>query len=384
MTDAADKAACPAVGPMTPNDKASLRTGDLLVDRKGETLVYNGQKLDLRYWSFVSRPRAISRDELIDIVMRETTDAVTADGVTIAHPNILEIGCRHSLGRGYEKPAEAARTFAGFIADAVLKAGPFVERGDWSPVRLAPQDGTTIQALVVHRYAPLSADALDEGWIAVVEAKWIDHNGGGWTWEGLAGTIVAWRPLLAVTIQEQQSFHARQIAEEIEEGSGFWKACSGCQEGEDGHVSQKDYPYNPVFRCQPGGGCSECGGLGVLWDNTDYDAMARAILAEEAQATCQACGGRIEGWICQGGSREFRENDAGELIIDEEGGKAGAAELRDAAQGVIDWCDIVAKRPDDFRSSRPDANLRGPAFDKLREALAAPNSIDPAEASADG
>lgn len=45
-------------------------------------------------------------------------------------------------------------------------------------------------------------------------------------------------------------------------------------------------------------------------------------------------------------------------------------DLRDAAQGVIDWCDIVAKRPDAFRSTRPDANLRGPAFDKLRAALA--------------
>lgn len=78
-----------------------------------------------------------------------------------------------------------------------------------------------------------------------------------------------------------EQFHARQIAEEIEEGSGFWKACSGCQESVDGYVSERDYPYNRVFQCQPGGGCSECGGLGVLWDNIDYDAMARDILADE-------------------------------------------------------------------------------------------------------
>jgi hypothetical protein len=45
--------------------------------------------------------------------------------------------------------------------------------------------------------------------------------------------------------------------------------------------------------------------------------------------------------------------------------------LRDAAQAVIDWCDLVAKHPADFESERADANLRGPLFDELREALAA-------------
>lgn len=98
----------------------------------------------------------------------------------------------------------------------------------------------------------------------------------------------------------RQVFHARQIAEAMDEGDGFWKACSGCQEGVDGHVSEKDYPFDPVFRCRPGGGCSECGGLGVLWDDTDYDAMAKAMAAEmeaeDAQGSergakaCEACG----------------------------------------------------------------------------------------------
>lgn len=43
--------------------------------------------------------------------------------------------------------------------------------------------------------------------------------------------------------------------------------------------------------------------------------------------------------------------------------------LRVAAQGVVDWCDLVSKCPDDFPSSRADANLRGPVFDDLRAAL---------------
>ncbi|MEJ8403837.1 hypothetical protein WKI27_00570 [Brevundimonas vesicularis] len=77
-----------------------------------------------------------------------------------------------------------------------------------------------------------------------------------------------------------EQYHARQIAEVMDEGDGFWKPCSGCQEGIDGYVSQTDYPFNRVFRCQPGGGCSECGGLGVLWDDTDYEAMTKAMLAD--------------------------------------------------------------------------------------------------------
>lgn len=77
------------------------------------------------------------------------------------------------------------------------------------------------------------------------------------------------------------SWHARAIAEEIDEGSGFWRACSGCQESVDGYVSERDYPHNRVFRCQPGGGCSECAGLGVIWDDVDYEAMARATIADD-------------------------------------------------------------------------------------------------------
>lgn len=57
----------------------------------------------------------LTRDALIDLVMRETTDEVTADGLPIARPNILEVGCRYVRNDprlGYEKPAEAARAFA--------------------------------------------------------------------------------------------------------------------------------------------------------------------------------------------------------------------------------------------------------------------------------
>ncbi|KQM37642.1 hypothetical protein [Sphingomonas sp. Leaf10] len=64
-----------------------------------------------------------------------------------------------------------------------------------------------------------------------------------------------------------RDFTARRIKELMDEGDGFWTACSGCQESCDGYVSERDYPFDPIFRCQPGGGCSECGGIGVLWDD---------------------------------------------------------------------------------------------------------------------
>lgn len=70
----------------------------------------------------------------------------------------------------------------------------------------------------------------------------------------------------------------KSVHEELDKGSGFWRSCSGCQESCDGYVSTNDYPYSETFRCQPGSGCRECGGIGVVWDDTDYEAYARAAL----------------------------------------------------------------------------------------------------------
>lgn len=73
-----------------------------------------------------------------------------------------------------------------------------------------------------------------------------------------------------------------RVGEVIDEGDGVWVACSGCQESVDGYVSTIDYPYSAAFRCQPGGGCGSCGGLGVRWDATDYGAEADAMAADLA------------------------------------------------------------------------------------------------------
>lgn len=65
--------------------------------------------------------------------------------------------------------------------------------GEWHPMAEAPKDGREVEALVIHVNATLSADAWGDGWVSVVRAKWIDHNGGGWTWNGLCGVLAAWR-----------------------------------------------------------------------------------------------------------------------------------------------------------------------------------------------
>ncbi|MCW2194976.1 hypothetical protein AB7M45_007749 [Bradyrhizobium elkanii] len=74
--------------------------------------------------------RDLSRDALIDIIMRETTDQIVADGwEKLGRPNVLVQGCmfirrgvRTDPTDGYVDPDAAAKKFAGFIADAILSA----------------------------------------------------------------------------------------------------------------------------------------------------------------------------------------------------------------------------------------------------------------------
>jgi hypothetical protein len=60
----------------------------------------------------------------------------------------------------------------------------------------------------------------------------------------------------------------------VDASDGFWRSCSGCHELNEGHDTGA---YSSVFKCALGVGCSECGGLGVVWDNTDHQAMADSM-----------------------------------------------------------------------------------------------------------
>lgn len=83
-------------------------------------------------------------------------------------------------------------------------------------------------------------------------------------------------------------------------GRGYWRACTGCHESEMGQTLLGQ--HSTLFGSDQGIGCLECGGIGVIWDDTDYDDMADFILREaERAATCDVLAERqrqieVEGW----------------------------------------------------------------------------------------
>jgi hypothetical protein len=82
------------------------------------------------------------------------------------------------------------------------------------------------------------------------------------------------------------------VREQVEEAShddlGRWVTCSGCAEGVEGHLSTEDYPHSEAFGCQLGGGCLGCGGIGAVWDTTDWAAAAEDMLRADKAALSQA------------------------------------------------------------------------------------------------
>lgn len=61
------------------------------------------------------------------------------------------------------------------------------------------------------------------------------------------------------------------VAGELAEGSGAWRSCSGCHELNEGHPTG---PWSDVLNSHLGLGCRECGGIGAVWDSTDYSKLS--------------------------------------------------------------------------------------------------------------
>ncbi|WP_374979259.1 hypothetical protein PSGK_21225 [Pseudomonas solani] len=70
------------------------------------------------------------------------------------------------------------------------------------------------------------------------------------------------------TARPAAGFNLTGIAEQLGELAGWWNACSGCHESEEGQPVGT-YAYSPSLGCSLGSGCSECGGLGAVWHRAE-------------------------------------------------------------------------------------------------------------------
>jgi hypothetical protein len=72
------------------------------------------------------------------------------------------------------------------------------------------------------------------------------------------------------------------VHEAMSEGLGCWRSCSGCHETVVGQEVGNN-PYSETFKCYLGMGCNECGGIGAVWDATDYAHMGDTMAAEMSE-----------------------------------------------------------------------------------------------------
>ncbi len=91
---------------------------------------------------------------------------------------------------------------------------------------------------------------------------------------------------------EAVALELRGVPETIKEGGGFWRSCTGCHELNEGRDTG---PYSAVLGCHLGQGCSECGGIGAIWDSTDYQTMADDMARDMGQSVSAAPQASAEG-----------------------------------------------------------------------------------------
>lgn len=64
----------------------------------------------------------------------------------------------------------------------------------WEPIDTAPKDGSLVDLRIVHINAAYTDRAKEQGWIATCPGQWTETPKPGWTWQGLGGRVVQWRP----------------------------------------------------------------------------------------------------------------------------------------------------------------------------------------------
>lgn len=96
------------------------------------------------------------------------------------------------------KPIEERDPYAAAVLDAFdrMDKHASLDDGTWHCMTDAPKDGTEVELLLRHQnYAYAKTDEQRAMWEQVVLGKWIDFNGGGWTWHGMNGRAWGWRPM---------------------------------------------------------------------------------------------------------------------------------------------------------------------------------------------
>ena len=91
------------------------------------------------------------------------------------------------------------------------------QRKGWQPIETAPKDGTPILAFCVHLNARLAGEDVAE-WTEIVTTRWIDFNGGGWTWNGICGVHTHWMPLPSPPSEGSQADARREGPHRQEDG----------------------------------------------------------------------------------------------------------------------------------------------------------------------
>lgn len=144
---------------------------------------------------------------LAKMVVEEAAKA----GCEYCRSGLVSVGGKHYIGsggsgHGFQRVRECA---AADILALDLSSLP-VERlpeDEWRAMVYAPLDGTEVELLVRHftYWTARKLDGVvraDAEWQGTCRAKWIDHNGGGWTWSGHAGTPIGWKPIDAAIAKE--------------------------------------------------------------------------------------------------------------------------------------------------------------------------------------
>lgn len=93
---------------------------------------------------------------------------------------------RYGKGPSLPMPSDPVKDINA-LCDEITRLQALVE---WRPiVDVTPyKDGRSLLLRMRHFNYQLAKSAEEKShWEEIVVAKWIDHNGGGWTWHGICG-----------------------------------------------------------------------------------------------------------------------------------------------------------------------------------------------------